>query len=82
MRVWEGSFLMTDQETEQIAGIFRNLGADREKATTMARQLIKRSEQLAVEKNSTKVNELQALLETAIYGAQGALKPDKSSDSE
>ena len=73
---------MTDQETEQIAGIFRNLGADREKATTMARQLIKRSEQLAMEKNSTKVSELQALLETAIYGAQGALKPDKNTDSK
>ena len=73
---------MTDQEIEQIAGIFRNLGADREKASTMARQLIKRAEQMAREKNSTKVNELQALLETAIYGAQGALKPDKSSDSE
>ena len=61
---------MTDQEIEQIAGIFRNLGADREKASTMARQLIKRAEQMAREKNSTKVNELQALLETAIYGAQ------------
>jgi hypothetical protein len=48
----------------------------------MARQLIKRAEQLAGEKNSTKVSELQALLETAICGAQGTLKPDKKRDSE
>ena len=73
---------MSKNETEQIAGIFRNLGADHDQALTMARQLIKRAEQLAEEKNSTKVSELQALLETAICGAQGSLKPDKKGDSE
>jgi len=73
---------MSKNETEQIAGIFRNLGADQDQALTMARQLIKRAEQLAEEKNSTKVSELQALLETAICGAQGILKPDKKGDSE
>ncbi|MGB0355544.1 MAG: hypothetical protein ACPGII_05745 [Opitutales bacterium] len=73
---------MSKNETEQIAGIFRNLGADQDQAITMARQLIKRAEQLAEEKNSTKVSELQALLETAICGAQGILKPDKKGDSE
>jgi len=73
---------MSNNETEQIAGIFRNLGADQDQAITMARQLIKRAEQLAEEKNSTKVSELQALLETAICGAQGILKPDKKGDSE
>lgn len=75
-------FTMSKNETEQIAGIFRNLGADQDQAITMARQLIKRAEQLAEEKNSTKVSELQALLETAICGAQGILKPDKKGDSE
>ena len=73
---------MSNNETDQIAGIFRNLGADQDQAITMARQLIKRAEQLAEEKNSTKVSELQALLETAICGAQGILKPDKKGDSE
>ena len=73
---------MSKNETEQIAGIFRNLGADQDQAITMARQLIKRAEQLAEEKNSTKVSELQALLETAICGAQGIIKPDKKGDSE
>lgn len=73
---------MSNNETEQIAGIFRNLGADQDQAITMACQLIKRAEQLAKEKKSTKVIELQALLETAICGAQGTLKPDKKADSE
>ena len=73
---------MSNNETEQISGIFRNLGADQDQAITMARQLLKRAEQLAEEKNSTKVSELQALLETAICGAQGILKPDIKGDSE
>ena len=73
---------MSNNETEQIAGIFRNLGADQDQAINMACQLIKRAEQLAKEKKSTKVIELQALLETAICGAQGTLKPDKKADSE
>jgi hypothetical protein len=75
-------FTMSNNETEQISGIFRNLGADQDQAITMARQLIKRAEQLAEEKNSNKVSELQALLETAICGAQGTLKADKKRDSE
>jgi hypothetical protein len=78
----ENFFTMSENETEQIAGIFRNLGADQQQAITMASQLIKRAEQWAGEKNSNRVSELQTLLETAIYGAQGALKPDKKADSE
>ena len=73
---------MSNEEIEQVAEIFLNLGADKEKAVTMASQLIKRAEQFANEKNSSKVTELQGLLETAICGAQGILKPDKKDDSE
>ena len=73
---------MSDEEIQQVAGIFQNLGAEKEKALTMSRQLIKRAEQLAEERNTTKITELQDLLETAICGAQGALKPDKKADSE
>ena len=47
-------FTMSNNETEQIAGIFRNLGADQDQAITMACQLIKRAEQLAEEKNPPK----------------------------
>ena len=38
---------MSDEEIQQVAGIFQNLGAEKEKALTMSRQLIKRAEQLA-----------------------------------
>ena len=40
---------MSDEEIQQVAGIFQNLGAEKEKALTMSRQLIKRAEQLAGE---------------------------------
>ena len=73
---------MSDEEIEQVAGIFQNLGAEKEKAVTMAKQLIRRAEQMAEEKQTSKIIELQALLETAICGAQGALKPDKNAVSE
>lgn len=73
---------MNNEEIQQVAEIFQNLGAERKKAMTMASQLVKRAEQLAKDKNSSKITELQALLETAICGAQGVLKPDKKRDSE
>jgi len=58
-------------------GIFQNMGADRESARRMARQLIKRAEQKSKEEKSSKIIELQKLLELSIYGAQGMLKPDE-----
>lgn len=73
---------MKDEEIQQVATIFQNLGAEKGQAITMASQLIKRSEQLATKNNSSKFSELQALLETAICGAQGELKPDKKGDSD
>jgi hypothetical protein len=73
---------MNNKEINQVAEIFINLGASEEQAMTMAGQLIKRSAQLAKENNSSQVTELQSLLETAVYGAQGILKPTKKADSE
>ena len=46
----------------------------------MAGQLIKRAEQKAKEKKTSKIIELQELLELSIYGAQGLLKPDEKGD--
>ena len=48
----------------------------------MARQLIKRAEQRAEEKNGSKVEELQKLLEVSVFGAQGRLKPSVEADFE
>ena len=73
---------MNPEEIDQIAGIFQNLGAKEKQATTMATQLIKRADQLAKKRNSSRVSELQTLLTTAIYGAQGNPKPPKKEESE
>ena len=62
-------------EVLQIAAIFRNLGANEKKAITMSRQLVKRSEQLSIERKSSQVEELRKLLEVAILGAKGETKP-------
>ena len=69
-------------ESNQVARIFENMGADKESAQRMAGQLIKRAKQKALENKTTKIIELQKLLELSIYGAQGLLKPDENGDLE
>ena len=69
-----------EDSINQVMGIFQNMGADRESARRMARQLIKRAEQKSKEEKSSKIIELQKLLELSIYGAQGLLKPEKKGD--
>ncbi|MFL2911985.1 MAG: hypothetical protein ACJZ5X_00825 [Opitutales bacterium] len=63
------------KEVIEIARVFKNLGADEAKAQVMARQIIKRAERIAEEKESSKIDELRKLLEIAVLGAQGLLKP-------
>ena len=62
-------------EVIEVARVFKNLGADEAKAEVMASQIIKRAERTAKEKESSKVDELRKLLEIAVLGAQGLLKP-------
>ncbi len=69
-----------EEESNQVARIFENMGADKEGAQRMAEQLIKRAEQKAEENKTTKIIELQKLLELSIYGAQGLLKPEENGD--
>ena len=71
-----------EEERKQVARVFENMGADKESAQRMAGQLIKRAEQKAEENKTTKIIELQKLLELSIYGAQGLLKPEENSDLE
>ena len=47
------------EEAAKIAEIFTGLGAEKNQALVMAKQLLKRSEQLAKEKKSTQVEELK-----------------------
>ena len=69
-----------EEENNQVARIFEKMGADKEGAQRMAGQLIKRAEQKAEENKTTKIIELQKLLELSIYGAQGLLKPEENGD--
>jgi len=69
-----------EEESNQVARIFEKMGADKESAERMAGQLIKRAEQKAEENKTTKIIELQKLLELSIYGAQGLLKPEENGD--
>ena len=62
IKAWERFLDMKDEEIQQVAKIFQNLGAEKEQAITMARQLIKRAEQLAKQNQSSKFSELQTLL--------------------
>ncbi|MBT3668332.1 MAG: hypothetical protein HN548_12715 [Opitutae bacterium] len=64
-----------ENETEQVARIFLNLGAEKKLALQMAGQLIKRAEQRAKEGTISKTEALSELLEVAVCGAQGRLKP-------
>ena len=63
------------KEVIEIARVFQNLGANEAQAQVMARQIIKRAERIAEEKESSKIDELRKLLEIAVLGAQGLLKP-------
>ena len=69
-----------DDKTPEVAQIFVNLGASEKNAHVMARQLIKRAEQVAEEKKTSKITELQKLLEISVLGAQGRLHPSDETD--
>ena len=68
-------------EIDSISSVFRRLGAEKNQARRMAGQILKRAEQLAKEKNSNKLIELQRLMEISTSGAQGALRPEDQADS-
>ena len=71
-----------ENESEQDAQIFTNLGAEEKVALQMARQLTKRAEQRSRNENISKTDALRELLEVAVYGAQGMLKPSDQADLE
>jgi hypothetical protein len=73
---------MTDEnETEQVTEIFLNLGAEPKLALQMAKQLLKRAQQRSNEEEISKTEALKDLLEVAVYGAQGMLKPADDAQS-
>jgi hypothetical protein len=61
---------------EQLHELCRRLGASPEQADTMARQLIKRADQLAAERNITPVAAMEHLLKVLIHGRNGEVPPE------
>lgn len=63
-------------ELEKIAELCARLGATPDQATTMARQLLKRAEQLSAERKITREAAMAELLQLVVQGRQGIV-PEK-----
>jgi hypothetical protein len=62
-------------ELEQLTQLCERLGAAPPQAATMAAQLLKRADQLAIERNTTREAALKGLLEVLIKGRAGEVPP-------
>jgi hypothetical protein len=69
---------MTPIEIEKLRELCERLGAPPAQAETMARQLLKRADQLATERNITPEQAMAHLLEVVVHGRQGTVPPDFS----
>jgi hypothetical protein len=58
-------------ELEQLSGLFRQLGASHEQAATMAAQLLKRADQLAIDRGIERSAALKYLIELVTKGRSG-----------
>ena len=58
-------------ELEQLAQLCESLGAPRAQAQTMARQLLKRADQIAAERGVARETALKGLLEVVTKGRAG-----------
>ncbi len=63
-------------EKEQLAQLCMRLGAPAAQANVMAAQLLKRADQLAQERHSTRETELRRLLELLTQGHAGEVPKD------
>ena len=62
---------LSSTEMAEIACIFVNLGAPENQAGVMASQLIKRAEQIAQERDISKVEATESLLKQVLEARQG-----------
>lgn len=73
-------------ELQQLATLCQRLGAPPAQAATMARQLLKRAEQIAAQRGQSREEALDRLLRLTMQGASGEVPPEfqppdqKSSD--
>ena len=63
-------------EVSKLAEFCQRLGAPPQQAETMARQLLKRADQLAVERNQSREACLDYLLRLVMKGSSGELPPE------
>lgn len=63
-------------EIDQLIRRCRNLGASPEQAEAMARQLIKRADQLVAERKLTREAAIDYLLRLVLQGHSGAVPPE------
>ncbi|TVP76915.1 MAG: hypothetical protein EA353_11320 [Puniceicoccaceae bacterium] len=59
-------------EVHKVAKLFEQMGASTEQARVMSSQLLKRAEQIAQERNISKVEALQSLLKQVVEARQGS----------
>jgi hypothetical protein len=57
---------------EQVAALFKRFGAEDAQANVMAKQLLRRSVQIAEERNISELEALEALLKQVIDARQGS----------
>jgi hypothetical protein len=62
---------MNPTELEQLSALCQRLGAPPAQAETMARQLLKRADQLALERKISREQAMAQLLELVIRGREG-----------
>ena len=62
---------LSSKEVAEIACIFVNLGAPEKQAAVMASQLIKRAEQIAQERDISKVEATESLIKQVLEARQG-----------
>ncbi len=63
------------EDFEHVKRLCRSFGADEAQAAVMAKQLMKRAEQIAEERNCDQVEAMRYLLDIALKGAQGEAPP-------
>lgn len=63
-------------EVQKLSKVFENLGAQSTQALTMARQVMRRADQLAEEKNISRIDSLERLMRLCVRGFQGEISPD------
>lgn len=63
-------------EHEQLTQLCQRLGAPPTQAATMAKQLLKRADQLVLERGTTREAALKGLLEVVVKGRAGEVPPE------